>query len=405
MKSIRSKLALASCTLLTHGVQAADGYSDWGTGASYMRYSEADDRVTVDKLVGTVGTELSDNASVQVDVIYDTMSGATPTGAVQQSSIAAVTTPSSGGSALGTSGGTAALSTFSDTRVALDVDWEQYFSRLFKANFGGSVSVESDYESYGVSINVSQDSSNRMTSYTAGVAYTWDTIYQTGGGTPDPLGDVEDGNFFGKGDRSTWDAIVGITRILNRRTIAQLNYYHGQSSGYHTDPYKVISRVDENDIEMERYFESRPDSRARNAVYTAMAHQLAGDKQVIHLSYRYYWDDWDVKSHTLDMKYRWDLSSDSYLRPRLRLYNQTAAKFFYHGISRTVDIDSLEYASADPRLDDMSSATLGLKYGKELPKNSDLGVRMEYYYQTFEEAEFDTNKAYIIQLSYQKAFR
>ena len=75
---------------------------------------------------------------------------------------------------------------------------------------------------------------------------------------------VADGRFLGKGNRFTTDFIAGVTRTINRRTVAQLNFAFGLASGYMTDPYKVFSVVDApNGVEWDQYFEGRPDSRNR----------------------------------------------------------------------------------------------------------------------------------------------
>ena len=52
MKSIRNKLSLATCSLLTTGNADAESIDNsWETDASYLNYSEVD-RVTVNKQVG-----------------------------------------------------------------------------------------------------------------------------------------------------------------------------------------------------------------------------------------------------------------------------------------------------------------------------------------------------------------
>src|SRR5690606_4251488 len=121
----------------------------------------------------------------------------------------------------------------------------------------------------------------------------------TGGLTPDPLSEVNEERFFGEGARNTYEVLAGITSIINPTTVWQNNLYFMFSEGYHTDPYKVISVANEDDIELERLYESRPDSRERTAYYSQLVHQLANG-QTFHLSYRYYTDDWDITSHEID---------------------------------------------------------------------------------------------------------
>jgi len=264
--------------------------------------------------------------------------------------------------------------------------------------------VERDYEAYGGSLALSKESADRDLTFSAGIAGSYDTVFQSSGGTPRPLGDVEENGgkppFFGAGKKRGYEGMLGVARVINRRTVARINYTLGSLEGYLTDPYKLISVTDNNGIEIERHFESRPDSRLRQSLYGALVHQL-DNKDVIHLSYRYYWDDWDINSHTIDYRHRRNMMDGRYLEPHLRLYHQTAADFFHHSLLYGEPLP--QYASADYRLDEMTSVTLGLKYGHPAWGGT-LRFRLEYLYQSFAKAEYDTNKALIFQASYRKEF-
>jgi hypothetical protein len=52
----------------------------------------------------------------------------------------------------------------------------------------------------------------------------------------------------------------------------------------------------------------------------------------------------------------------------------------------------------------MNSVTGGFTYGIPFRSDADLRMRLEYMHQTFENSEFDTNKALIFQVSYGKRF-
>ncbi|MCF6234884.1 MAG: DUF3570 domain-containing protein [Gammaproteobacteria bacterium] len=401
MKSIRNKLAIAACTVLSQGAQQANATE---IDTSYLFYSEADDRVTVNKIITKTKTPLGDNDVISLEAVYDTVTGATPTGAVKSVSTVSVTTPSSGGSGFKTAAGTPDLVEFNDTRVGIDVGWVHRHSRTFKMNYGASVSLESDYESYGGSLIFDKETSNRNLTFSAGIAGAYDTISQRSGQTPKPMGDVQEnsGNpeFFGKGNKRSYEALLGISSITNRRTVTQLNYTISSTEGYMTDPYKLISMTDSGGVEEKRYYESRPENRLQQTLYSALVHQLK-NKNTIHLSYRFYLDDWDITSHTFDYKHRIKFTKNYYLEPHIRLYTQTAADIFQSSLDNNQPLP--EYASADYRLDEINSVTLGTKFG--MPAwGGTLRFRLEYLYQSFAEAEFNTNKAVIFQASYKKEF-
>ncbi len=403
MKSIRNKLAIATCTLLSQGAQQAGATeSSWSTDASYLFYSE-EDRVTVNKIVTNANVTLGDNHLLTLEAVYDTITGSTPTGAIKSGGIVTVTTPSSGGNGYKTASGTPDLAQFDDTRLGVNLGLTHSLNRTLRMNYGASVSVERDYEAYGGSLTFERDNEDRSLTLIAGVAGSYDTIFQSSGRTPKPMGNVVENNgnpeFFPAGNKRGFEGMLGVSRIINRRTVARFNYSIKSLEGYLTDPYKVISMTREG-IEWSRYYESRPDSRLRQALYGKLVHQLK-NRDTIQLSYRYYWDDWGIGSHTINYQHRRNLSAGQYLEPHLRLYNQSAADFFYHSLR--YGQPKPEYASADYRLDEMNSLTLGLKYGRPA-WGGIMRFRLEYLYQSFAEAEFDTNKVLIFQASFKKEF-
>ena len=80
-----------------------------------------------------------------------------------------------------------------------------------------------------------------------------------------------------------------------------------------------------------------------------------------------------------DLHYRYELAGGSYLQPHVRYYTQTAAEFFRTSLT---DGDPLpQYASADYRLGEFTTTTLGLKYAMPTGKNSEFSARAEFITQ------------------------
>ena len=152
-------------------------------------------------------------------------------------------------------------------------------------------------------------------------------------------------------------------------------------SGYLTDPYKVLSVVagesEPTAGEPLRYlYEQRPGTRAKQSIYAQGKRHLAGD--VVDLSYRYFWDDWGIRSHTVDVHYRWNWSGNRAFQPHLRYYHQSAADFYRHSL---VEGEPLaEFASGDYRLGEFQAVTAGLKYEQALGVGR-ISARIEYYLQ------------------------
>ena len=406
MKSIRNKLSLATCSLLTTGNASAEAIENaWEVDSSYLYYSEVD-RVTVNKFVGSAKGFVSADDTAQIKVVFDAMSGATPSGAVKNTSL--TFTGASGGSGITPVGNNAALADFNDARAAVAVNWQHEYTRTFNVGYIGAFSVENDWRSFSLAATANKDTSNRSTTWSLGISGTYDQIYRVNGhNTPEPLTPVADQDFLGTGERTTTDIIAGVTRVINRRTVAQLNLAFGYSQGYMTDPYKIFSIVDANGIEWDQYFEGRPDSRFRWSITANLNHMTFPGNNGMHLSYRYYSDDWGVKSNTLDYSHRYIFENSDYLEPRIRLYKQSKADFYQNSFYSPNDGTTPalpEYLSADYRLDDMSDITVGLAYGLRFGSDAELRTRLEYFYQTFENATFDTNKVIVFNISYGKRF-
>lgn len=413
--NVRSKLALASCALLSqHGLaQGVD--NDWIIDSSYLNYTESDDRVTVHKLIVGVKGNVSTKDSVNLQLVYDTMSGATPTGLVYDPSADLDTVSGvSGGSFSGGGGSGGTLAEFDDTRLAAKMDWTHQYTRTMGATYGSAISVENDYQSAGLSVNFNKDTDSRLTTFTAGLAGTFDTISRTGGKTPLPLSNTDEDEsdiMVDAATRHTYEALVGFSRILNVRTIAQFNMTLGMSAGYHTDPYKLVSVADPDTLlpRGPALYESRPEERERRTLYGKVAHQLESGN-IMHLSFRHYEDDWEVVSETLEARYHKKLSRGSYIEPNLRWYTQSAAYFYTHFLDSNIydseDPDTLpEFVSADYRLDAMDSITIGVKYGRPMFTGGKLRVRAAYVAQTFDDTEFDSLDAVVLQFSYKNVFQ
>jgi len=105
---------------------------------------------------------------------------------------------------------------------------------------------------------------------------------------------------------------------------------------------------------------------------------------VLDVSVRYLWDDWGLKSNTLDLKYRWTLNNKRYLQPHIRYYQQSAVDFYEPFLLKSdVDANNLpEFATADYRLGDFDAYTLGLEYGLK-----NWRAALEFYQQTGKEPD------------------
>jgi hypothetical protein len=172
--------------------------------------------------------------------------------------------------------------------------------------------------------------------------------------------------------------------------LLRVNYSYSNSSGYLTDPYKILSVVDpvtgdtvarmpaaDGPTGLYRY-ESRPDSRRKQSLFAEMRRDFSG--RVLGLSYRFATDDWSIDSHTLEARLRWPLGESSYIEPHVRYYTQSAAEFYRHSLVEGEPLP--EFASADTRLADLEGVTVGFKYGQTTASGNAWSARVELYQQS-----------------------
>jgi hypothetical protein len=393
-REIGAPLAAATCALLGQSVPAdvsAQELMPWDLDTSLLIYSESDGRVQDTSLSLRARKEMREEKFLGLTLAIDSLTGASPSGAVPAGVVQTFTSPS-GDSQYSVAAGAQALDTsFLDTRVAITANWEMPLSRLALLSVGASLSDEYDYTHTGINANIARDFNDRNTTLSFGLALANDTIEPVGG-SPVALapmlgvGDLT--NKRGGQSKDVTDFLIGVTQVLNRHTIVQLNYSLSQADGYLTDPYKVLSVVDPvtgnpvlgpSGSGLYRYlYESRPEARDKQSVFALLKRDLRGD--VLETSYRYMTDDWGVDSHTLELRYRWNFGAERYLQPHVRFYQQTAAEFY-----RTVLFDGTTlpaHATADHRLGEFDGVTVGLKFGQATARDGEWWARIEYYTQT-----------------------
>jgi len=394
-------MRLATCVLLQAAApvaHAAEG--DWDIDTAVLYYGEGDGRVQAFEPGISASREMGDDERLSMRMVVDALTGSTPNGAHASTVVQTFTNPSGNGVYTVVPGELPLNDTFHDTRVALGLDWEKPIDRLSKIIWGASLSSEIDYQSLGVSATYLQDMNNRNTTLTAGIALGSDKVKPIGH-VPDPLTPMRISgtqNRLGADDTKTiTELMLGITQVISRRTLMQLNFTYGKSDGYLNDYNKVLSVVDSTGAllptgwasagDLPYLYEKRPDLRTRNALFFKTVHHLEED--VINFSYRYFWDDWGITSHTLDMKYRYEMNAGNYLQPHLRYYMQDAADFYKHdlvqGAGADVDLAGnvlVNFASSDYRLAEFDSITLGLKYGFPVGDTSEFSARAEIITQT-----------------------
>ncbi len=379
-KKIVGLLSAATCSLLCTPVQAEKG--DWDVDSAILYYAEDNDRVQAVEPVISARKDLGDEEAISFKLVIDSLSGASATGAVPSTQVQTFTRPSGNGTYKVAPNETPLDDTFKDTRIAYSMNWEKPIDRNNRRNYGFNVSNEYDFTSISANALWQHDANQKNTTYSYGINVEFDEIEPVGD-VPDPLTSMNDQNKGSSSDtRNVVDLLFGITQVIDRSSLFQINLSLSEADGYLTDPYKLVSVVDSVSGEpIDQLFENRPDSRSRQSIYGKYKKTL-GNNDVFTASYRYMTDDWGVDSNTFDFNYRFKFSQGYYLQPRLRFYDQGAADFYTYFLLDTESVPT--DASADYRLGEMEATTIGIKFGREYDQQHSWSIRLEQYVQTGE---------------------
>jgi hypothetical protein len=392
MKKITGLLSAASATLIGASPAQAE---PWDVETAVLMYSETG-RVSVLEPVISASKALNETDTLGMKLTLNALTGASANGAVPGTQPQTFTSPSGKDTYLVDANETPKDPNFRDNRVSLGVNLDQALNRFDRRKLGASLSIEQDFISLSANAGWSTETNERNTRYDIGANLELDAI-RPSGGAPSPLTEMtldsnadrsaredededEDGEGGEEKSRVVLDLLAGVTQIIDRSSLFQVNLSLSAASGYMTDPYKFVSVVDGNSGEPLRIlYERRPDTRFKASLFGKYKKTLASE-DVLTASLRLMTDDWGVDSTTLDLSWRFVRDNGYYLQPHLRGYRQSAADFHHYFL---LDGEALpKYASADYRLGEMTTRTLGIKYGHSDPFGNDWSLRLEYYLQS-----------------------
>lgn len=393
--------------MATHAIAQMDalanepGSSTFDT--SVLFYQESGGRVQAMEPVASLKINRDNGSVFTARLSYDTLTGATPNGAAPWKDKQTFTSPApspgksttvtsaSGGRSIVTLPGTGTVvaqyttdahklpldSGFKDTRYAFSSGYAAAWDTGTTTSIGIDLSKELDYSSYSVNAAVSQAFFQKNTTLSLGVNYEYDQSYPKFG-TPNPFTEMN-GLVKGPGENKNVTSIIaGITQVMNRFWLVELNYDIGWNKGYLNDPYKIISVVDPTTGAPVKYlYERRPRSRTRQSIY--LANKIALGPVVSDIAFRYYHDSWGIRSLTGDLTVQIPITRHIYVEPEARYYTQSAADFFRYYILRG---SMPQFGSSDDRLAKFHAVTLGLKLAYAYSGGTEMYVMTEAYRQS-----------------------
>jgi hypothetical protein len=385
MQKISQKLTAASAVLLGMSSPLSAQAEPWLIDVGVMNFTEQDRNTGLELMLkGTRATD--EGGSISIAAELDVITGATPNGASSSDEPQVFTMASGIGHYTVKANELPADDTHMDTRLALKTAINDPIDDDLTADYNALISMEFDYLSFAGGGALTWDFNKKNTTLSAGVNAEYNRVHPVGNtsipfaamqpaGQP-PLRGVSAKSKIGQ------ELGIGINQVIDRSSLIQLRLTTSHFRGYLTDSYKLLSVVqDENTATPGRTvnyrYENRPSKRTMNSLY--LAYKKSYQPGILDVSYRLYDDDWEIRSNTVDVGFKFKRDKNYFLRPSLRLYHQSGAYFYRHSL---VDGEELpEFASAELRLGEFTATTLGLELGKDLAIGRKQSLSIEYYTQ------------------------
>ncbi len=355
---------------------------------SVLIYSERG-RVHATEALYSLDKQLRGNDRFSLRLTYDGLTGASPTGGSPSKRPQTVTRPSGGGKVLVAAGELPVNRGFSETRFAVDAGLTRRLSSAVTVRGEVHLSSEHDYRSIGIGGGISRNLADAKTTLGLTITASYD-VNSPLGGVPKPFDStttpVETRNgrraSYGNEHKDAYDAIFSLTRVLGPRTLARISYRFDYARGYLTDPYKVISVVQPADSAdagepIKELYENRPRRRSGHALSCDVREYVVG--LITEVNYRYYRDDWGIRSHTIRFSINLDAGRIGTFAPHVRWYHQGRANFSKPFLLQGMSLP--RYASADSRLAAFDALTYGLAHSIATSLSSRLTLACEFYSQ------------------------
>ena len=176
---------------------------------------------------------------------------------------------------------------------------------------GYYVSSERDYFAQQVRAQIDREFFDRTLDLSIGSSYGWDDIQ--------PLRDADTPG--ANGTRSTWHWSAVVTRVMAPTSVLRAGAEINRVDGLQHSPYRNVyaggGRVPER----------HPRERQRRDLFVRF-NQYFHNRSSVKLLYRWYGDDWGVRSHTAGLRLAQYVSSRAVVEYRYRYYTQGKADFY-----------------------------------------------------------------------------
>lgn len=325
----------------------------------FLYYGEENDRTVVWGPSFIAETDLDSRFQLKIEGIYDVISGASPTGAPapsqirlgpgmnsQSYSLTSGPTQQAGPGPAATGGPqpprppstdtTLPTQQFHDARLGLNAEL-RFRTGDWLITGQVAYSTEADYNSIATTLKVARDLNQKNTTITGGVSYNHDDV-----DVVRPISASE--------EKEGVQLLLGVTQVLDPKTVLSANFVAGFASGFLSDQYKSAL------VGGSLLPDKRPDDKDHQILFTTITRSFDSLHGSAEASYRFYRDSFGVSAHTAALAWYQKIGGSFVLRPSVRYHQQDAADFYGVQFPGTP-----EFYSADYRLSNCASLSYGMK--------------------------------------------
>jgi len=328
----------------------------------YLQYDENNDRVSVSAPTLSFSYDIGTDYNIKADIVHDAVSGATP---VWQSD------SGSGASARDNSADYVYKNAnFDEGRNAASLMLTSRLENRDEVYVGFDYSRESDFDSKALSLEYLHYTDNTHNlSINFGLSYANNEIlsytHDSGSGASQ------------KETSTSINVIAGLTQILSKTSAIKIEAFAIVDDGYLSNPHSNVIRDYATPIQS-ILTEVRPDARTAYGL-SLKYNTLLADNLSYKANYRFYTDDWEIDSHTLDNDIYYEVNNKLTLGVGLRYYTQSKASFYNASKNHFTDH---QYASSDERLSSFNALTYKASIDYKINDKLSYNMGTQFYTQS-----------------------
>ncbi len=284
-------------------------------------------------------TPITARNDLSVDLVYETMSGASPWWVEPSTSSSDPYLQVMSGASI------------EEDRVDGQLTLNHYFDKG-KLGVTGGVSVENDYLSGNFGLLTERAYNDKNTTVTFGMGWSWDTVKPT---------NYAAFNRQKEYDKKSYSLDAGVAQVLSKSAILRVGVAYKKLSGFLSDPYKKVL-VDLNSGPGVTVPDARPDERHQVAVSARYRQFIEAANAALHLDVSYSHDSWKLDAFTGEIAWHQAFLEHFEFVPKFRYYSQSDVSFYGPVFSGTPS-----HATSDYRLSPYGAMSYGAEFVVRIP--------------------------------------